>query len=109
MSQRLLPKTGGGRIAVLEILKSTMRTRDYVLKGETEGRSLIDAMHDGSVDGMQIFDDELEKLWQKRVITKEVALAYATNPTNLALRLTDEDLEAPPEASDKDSMLSMLE
>jgi twitching motility protein PilT len=109
VSQRLLPKTGGGRIAVLEILKSTMRTRDYVLKGETEGRSLIDAMHDGSVDGMQIFDDELEKLWQKRVITKEVALAYATNPTNLALRLTDEDLEAPPEASDKDSMLSMLE
>jgi len=109
VSQRLLPKTGGGRIAVLEILKSTMRTRDYVLKGETEGRSLIDAMHDGSVDGMQIFDDELEKLWQKRVITKEVALAYATNPTNLALRLTDEDLEAQPEAGNSDSMLSMLE
>ena len=91
VSQRLLPKVGGGRIAVLEILKSTMRTRDYVLKGETEGRSLIDAMHDGSVDGMQTFDDELEKLWQKRVITKEIALAYATNPTNLALRLTEED------------------
>ncbi|MEA2338628.1 MAG: twitching motility protein PilT [Thermoanaerobaculia bacterium] len=110
ISQRLLPKSGGGRVAVLEILKSTMRTRDYVLKGETEGRSLIDAMHDGSVDGMQTFDDELEKLWQKRVITKEIALAYATNPTNLALRLTDEDLQqAPPEVGDSDSMLSMLE
>jgi twitching motility protein PilT len=109
VSQRLLPKVGGGRIAVLEILKSTMRTRDYVLKGETEGRSLIDAMHDGSVDGMQTFDDELEKLWQKRVITKEIALAYATNPTNLALRLTDEDADARPETSDSDSMLSMLE
>src|SRR5947209_10445286 len=109
VSQRLLPKAGGGRIAVLEVLKSTMRTRDYVLKGETEGRSLIDAMHDGSVDGMQIFDDELEKLWQKRVITKEIALAYATNPTNLGLRLTDEEAEARPEASDSDSMLSMLE
>lgn len=109
VSQRLLPKSGGGRIAVLEILKSTMRTRDYVLKGETEGRSLTDAMHDGSVDGMQIFDDELEKLWQKRVITKEVALAYATNPTNLALRLTEEDLQAQPEAGGADSMLSMLE
>jgi twitching motility protein PilT len=109
VSQRLLPKAGGGRIAVLEILKSTMRTRDYVLKGETEGRSLIDAMHDGSVDGMQTFDDELEKLWQKRVITKEIALAYATNPTNLALRLTDEDADARPEAGDSDSMMSMLE
>jgi twitching motility protein PilT len=109
VSQRLLPKVGGGRIAVLEILKSTMRTRDYVLKGETEGRSLSDAMHDGSVDGMQTFDDELEKLWQKRVITKELALAYATNPTNLALRLTDEDAAARPETSDSESMLSMLE
>jgi twitching motility protein PilT len=109
VSQRLLPKVGGGRIAVLEILKSTMRTRDYILKGETEGRSIVDAMHDGSVDGMQTFDDELEKLWQKRVITKEIALAYSTNPTNLALRLTDEEADARPEAADADSMMSMLE
>jgi twitching motility protein PilT len=109
VSQRLLPKVGGGRIAVLEILKSTMRTRDYILKGENEGRSLIDAMHDGSVDGMQTFDDELEKLWQKRVITKGIAMAYATNPTNLALRLTEEEEAARPETSDSDSMLSMLE
>jgi twitching motility protein PilT len=109
LSQRLLPKVGGGRIAVLEILKSTMRTRDYVLKGETEGRSLIDAMHDGSVDGMQTFDDELEKLFSKRVITREMALAYATNPTNLALRLTDGQDDSAPVASGDDSMLSMLE
>ena len=93
---------------MLELLKSTMRTRDYILKGETEGRSLIDAMHDGSVDGMQTFDDELEKLWNQRVITKDIALAYATNPTNLALRLTDEP-EAAPAEGEGESMLSMLE
>jgi len=110
ISQRLLPKIGGGRIAALEILKSTMRTRDYVVKGESEGRSLTDAMHDGSVDGMQTFDDEIEKLWNGGVITKETALAYASNPTNLALRLTEapEGAEPEPEAGD-DSMLSMLE
>ena len=108
ISQRLLPKIGGGRIAVMEILKSTMRTRDYIVKGESEGRSLSDAMHDGSVDGMQTFDDELEKLWNQRIITKETALAYATNPTNLALRLTDEP-ESVPVQDDGDSMLSMLE
>ena len=110
ISQRLLPKVGGGRVAVLEILKSTMRTRDYVLKGETEGRSLIDAMHDGSVDGMQTFDDQLEKLWLEGTITRDVALAYASNPTNLTLRLTDEN--APPaakSAEEGESMLSMLE
>jgi len=107
ISQRLLPKVGGGRVACLEILKSSMRTRDYIVKGETEGRSLTDAMHDGQVDGMQTFDDEIEKLWLEGVISKETALAYASNPTNLALRLTDE--AAPAKQADGDSMLSMLE
>ena len=105
ISQRLLPKVGGGRIAALEILKSTMRTRDYVLKGETDGRSLTDAMHDGSVDGMQTFDDQIEKMWNNGVISKETALAYASNPTNLALRLTDE----PEKTNEDQSMMSMLE
>src|SRR6266550_19064 len=109
VSQRLLPKIGGGRLAVLEILKSTMRTRDYILKGETEGRSLADAMHDGQVDGMQTFDDELEKLWNDGAITKETALAYATNPTNLALRLVDEPTNAPQKEDEGESMLSMLD
>ena len=115
ISQRLLPMQGGGRVAALEILKSTMRTRDYVMKGESEGRSLTDAMHDGLVDGMQTFDDEIEKLWNERIISKETAMAYATNPTNLALRLTDEPTSAPlPKKKDKEkdesgSMLSMLD
>ena len=112
ISQRLLPKTGGGRVAALEILKSTMRTRDYVMKGETEGRSLTDAMHDGLVDGMQTFDDEIEKLWNEGIISKETAMAYASNPTNLALRLTDEPTSAPAPKKKKDesgSMLSMLD
>ncbi|HEY0141033.1 MAG TPA: PilT/PilU family type 4a pilus ATPase [Thermoanaerobaculia bacterium] len=107
ISQRLLPKIGGGRVAALEILKSTMRTRDYIVKGESEGRSLVDAMHDGQVDGMQTFDDEIEKLWNDRQISKETALAYASNPTNLALRLTDEPTGGT--ADEEGSMLSMLE
>jgi twitching motility protein PilT len=108
ISQRLLPKIGGGRIAALEILKSTMRTRDYIVKGETEGRSLTDAMHDGQVDGMQTFDDEIERYWNERLISKETALVYATNPTNLALRLTDEPT-SPETEGEGESMLSMLE
>src|SRR5438309_488143 len=54
ISQRLLPKKdGGGRVAALEILKATMRTREYVEKGEAGGRSLLDAMKDGAIEGMQ--------------------------------------------------------
>jgi twitching motility protein PilT len=109
VSQRLLPKIGGGRVAALEILKSTMRTRDYVMKGENEGRSLTDAMHDGSVDGMQTFDDEIEKLWNERPISKETAMAYATNPTNLALRMTDEPESAAKKEESDESMMSLLE
>jgi twitching motility protein PilT len=109
ISQRLLPKIGGGRIAALEILKSTMRTRDYVVKGETEGRSLTDAMHDGQVDGMQTFDDEIERYYNERVVSKETALVYATNPTNLALRLTDEPTSPETGETEGESMLSMLE
>jgi twitching motility protein PilT len=109
ISQRLLPKIGGGRVAALEILKSSMRTRDYVVRGETEGRSLTDAMHDGQVDGMQAFDDEIEKLWNDGHITKETALAYATNPTNLALRLTEEPAAAQKGQGEDGSLLSMLE
>src|SRR5947209_9963051 len=60
VSQRFLPrKDGTGRMAAIEILKSTMRTREYVEKGETEGKSLLDAMHDGSTEGMQQFDGEI--------------------------------------------------
>ncbi len=91
ISQRLLPKPGGGRIAVLEVLKSTLRTRDYIIKGESEGRSLIDAMKDGDTDGMHTFDMELERLVREKVLPLETALLYATNSTNLALEMADLD------------------
>ena len=90
VSQRLLPRMdSGGRVAVLEILKSTMRTREYVEKGESEGKSLLDAMRDGSQDGMQAFDAEIEKLIRSGTVDMEVGLSYASNPGNLRLELTD--------------------
>ncbi|MBZ0111480.1 MAG: PilT/PilU family type 4a pilus ATPase, partial [Thermoanaerobaculia bacterium] len=89
MSQRLIPKKGGGRVAALEILTSTQRTRDYVLKGESEGRSLLDAMATGDMDGMQTFDGELEKLIRADLITIEDGLMNSTNETNLRLNIAD--------------------
>ena len=44
------------RIFAVEILKSTPRTREYIESGEAEGKSLLDAMHDGKLEGMQDFD-----------------------------------------------------
>jgi twitching motility protein PilT len=98
VSQRLLPrKDGKGRVAMIEILKSTMRTREYIEKGEGEGKTLLDAMRDGDMEGMQEFDGVLDRAVNLGVITKADALHYATNQGNLALRLSEvDDEEIPP-------------
>ena len=90
VSQRLLPRRdGAGRAPVFEILMSTLRTREYVQKGERDGKSLLDAMRDGSNEGMQCFDDEIEKLIRAGTIDLETGLSYATNAGNLRLQLAD--------------------
>src|ERR1700739_602222 len=90
VSQRLLPrKDGQGRIAAIEILKSTMRTREYVEKGEAEGKNLLDAMRDGNTEGMQHFDGELDKFIRTDLVDFETALGFATNAGNLRLELQD--------------------
>src|SRR5918993_1053732 len=89
ISQRLIPKKGGGRMAIIEMLKATMRTREYIEMGEKEGKSLLDAMRDGSLDGMQYFDGELEKLVRAGTISMSTALLYATNPGDLKVALAD--------------------
>jgi twitching motility protein PilT len=90
VSQRLIPRRdGSGRVAVFEILKSTMRTREYVERGETEGKSLLDAMRDGENDGMQYFDGEIEKVIRAGLVDIHTGLSYATNPGNLKLQLGD--------------------
>jgi len=90
VSQRLLPrKDGTGRVAAIEILKSTMRTREYVEKGEGDGKTLVDAMRDGTTEGMQHFDAELERMVRAGILDLGVALSYATNAGNLRLEMAD--------------------
>jgi twitching motility protein PilT len=84
-------------VAAIEILKSTLRTREYLDKGEVEGKSLLDAMRDGDTEGMQHFDGEIEKLIRAGLIDYDTAMAYATNPGNLRLLLSDLLGEMPPQ------------
>ena len=100
VSQRLIPaKDGKSRVAVLEILKATVRTREYLEKGEQDGKTLLDAMRDGETEGMQHFDGGIEQLVRAGTIELDTGLAYATNPGNLRLQLADIAGEPPPEAS----------
>src|SRR5437867_5263458 len=88
VSQRLIPRADfHGRIAAVEILKSTPRTREYIENGECEGKSLLDAMRDGKLDGMLDFDSVIKNLIERSVVTVEDALAFATNQNNLLLSL----------------------
>jgi twitching motility protein PilT len=114
VSQRLIPRADGdGRIAAVEILKSTARTREYMENGEHEGKSLVDAMEQGDMDGMQTFDSVLEQFVREGTLKKDEAVSYATNPGNFLLRLSDMGAGAsashPPPGSGGGSMLDMIE
>ena len=89
ISQRLVPASAGGRLAVLEILRSTLRTREYLEEGDGEGRTLLDAMRDSELDGMQHFDGELERRVRAGTIAFETAMLYATNSSNLRVQMAD--------------------
>src|ERR1041385_1625919 len=88
VSQRLIPRADGrGRTAAVEILKSTPRTREYINAGESEGKTLLDAMRAGRLDGMQDFDTVIKEMIERETVTLEEGLSFATNPNNLLLAL----------------------
>ncbi len=99
IAQRLIPQKSGGRVAVLEVLKSTMRTREYIEQGEKEGKTLLDAIRDSALDGMQSFDGEIERLIRSGVISMATGLLYSTNAGNLQVQLADLAFE------DEDSLI----
>src|SRR5215213_1913512 len=88
VSQRLIPRSdGGGRVAAVEILRSSPRTREYIAAGESDGKTLLDAMRDGKLDGMQDFDTVIKELIESKIVSLEDGLTFATNQNNLLLSL----------------------
>src|SRR5712691_4274540 len=113
VSQRLLSRADGqGRVAAIEILKATSRTKEYIELGESEGKSLMDAMEQGEIEGMQTFDGQLEKMVREGIVTKDDALTYASNQGNLLLRMGAfgaGGLPKPKVEPKPDSMLDLIE
>lgn len=79
VSQRLLPKVGGGRAAAFEILRMNLRVKEAILQGESEGKTYYEMMQAGKPFGMTTFDDYIVGLYEQGVITEETATAYASN------------------------------
>ena len=76
--QRLLPKVGGGRVALLEIMTSNLRVKDTIINGETEDKTYYEIITNGDAYGMWTFDQHILKLYQEGLVTEETALAYAS-------------------------------
>lgn len=76
--QRLLPKVGGGRVALLEILHTNMRVKDTITNGESEGKTFYDILSNGEAYGMFTFDQHILQLFTENLITEETALAYSS-------------------------------
>ena len=88
ISQQLLPRKDGGRVAVLEVFKNTQRTVQYVDSEDASGDTLLEAVRNGASEGMLHFDQEIEKLVRAGVVDQEVGLSYATDCQQLQRALS---------------------
>src|SRR2546423_2089320 len=79
VSQRLLPKIGGGRVAALEIMGNNLRVKDAIEHGESEGKTFYEIIEAASTFGWKTFDMAILELYEKELITEETSLLYCTN------------------------------
>lgn len=78
VSQRLLPRIGGGRVAAIEIMGMNLRVADVIHHGESEGKTFYEIIESGTPMGMQTFDQHILQLHEKGLITEETALAFCS-------------------------------
>jgi twitching motility protein PilT len=89
ISLRLVPaKEGTRRVPACEVLINTAAVRDNIRDAE-KALSIPELIKEGTIQyGMQSFDQSLMQWYQKGEISYEMALFYATNPNEFALRLS---------------------
>ena len=79
VSQRLLPRIGGGRVAALEIMGNSLRVKDSIEHGETEGKTFYEIIEASATFGWKTFDAAVLELYDGGFITEETALLYCSN------------------------------
>jgi twitching motility protein PilT len=79
ISQRLLPKIGGGRVAALEIMGNNLRVKDAIEHGESDGKTFYEIIEAAGPFGWRNFDMTMLELFEQGLITEETALLYCTN------------------------------
>ncbi len=79
VAQWLVPRRGGGRVSVLEVLANTKRASDLIREGENETRTLARVIAEGMDEGMQTFDQHLAQLFDDEFVDGETVLHYCTD------------------------------
>lgn len=98
LSQALLPKMGGGRVAAYEMLVNTPAIQNLIRENKTF--RINSAIQTGQKHGMQLLDDALFNLWHAKKCSREDVLAKAQDPAELAKKIAaaergilDEEIE----------------
>ena len=84
VSQRLAPQIGGGRLALLEIMGSNLRTQETVRLGETEGKTFYEIIEASYPFGWRTFDHACLEAYEQGFITEETALHYCSKRSVVA-------------------------
>jgi len=78
VGQRLVPKIGGGRWAVHDILANTIRSNELILQGEADGKTFYEIQEVGEPFGMMTFDQSLLHSYEHGLITEDTAVNFST-------------------------------
>jgi twitching motility protein PilT len=80
VSQTLLKRVGGGRVAAHEIMRGTPAIRNLIR--EDKVAQMYSSIQTGAALGMQTLDQCLEIMLEKRIISREAAREKAKQPEN---------------------------
>src|ERR1039457_2713597 len=78
VSQRLCPKIGGGRHALIEIMGSNLRIQEAIRLGESEGKTFYEIIEASYAFGWRTFDQACLDAFEQGLITEDTAMLYCT-------------------------------
>jgi twitching motility protein PilT len=85
LSQALLPKVGGGRVAAYEMLVCNSAISNLIRENKTF--RITSTIQTGQKLGMQLLDDHMFKLWRDGLVEKHEILLRSNSPEELASKI----------------------
>ena len=104
VSQRLMTRVGGGRVAAFEIMRTSLRVRDLIVNGEREDKTFSHVIAAAANRGMVTFDQYLGNLFLDGTITEETAMLYASDRTQLGQTIDKVKAERGEKVTDIDGL-----